>query len=186
MAFRPIETERLVIRKFRPNDYKALYEYLSDEMVVRFEPYDPYTLEQAKREAEYRSHSDEYFAVTRKEDDVLIGNLYLGKRQFNCYELGYIFNRNWQMSGFATESAAALLEYAFGNLHAHRVVAECNPLNYRSRKLMERLGMRREAELKKNVFFRKDSSGQPVWQDTLQYAMLSEEWKERHESEKQE
>ena len=176
MLFRPIETDRLIIRKFRPNDYTALFGYLSDENVVRFEPYDPYTLEQAKREAEYRSHSDEFFAVTLKEDGTLIGNLYLGKRQFNCYELGFVFDRSWQMCGYATESAAALLGYAFGTLKAHRVIAECNPLNYRSHKLMERLGMRREAELKKNVFYKKDSFGNPVWQDTLQYAILSEEW----------
>ena len=55
-------------------------------------------------------------------------------------------------------------------------MARCNPLNYRSHKLMERLGMRREAELKKNVFFRKDSFGNPIWQDTLVYAILNEEW----------
>ena len=108
---------------------------------------------------------------------MLIGNLYLGKRQFDTFELGYVFNRNWQMYGYATESASALLDYAFGTLKAHRVIAECNPLNYRSHKLMERLGMRREAELKKNVYFKKDSFGNPIWQDTLQYAVLNEEWR---------
>ena len=176
MQFKSIETERLIIRKFRPDDFKALYDYLSDVNVVRFEPYEPYTLEQAKREAEYRSNSEEFFAVAMKDSGILIGNLYLGKRQFSTFELGYIFDRHWQMHGYATESATALLNYAFGELKAHRVVAECNPLNYRSRKLMERLGMRREAELKKNVYFKKDSFGTPVWQDTLQYAILSEEW----------
>ncbi len=75
----------------------------------------------------------------------------------------------------------ALLRYAFGTLKAHRVVAKCNALNYRSYKLMERLGMRREAELKKNVYFKRDSSGNPIWQDTLQYAILLEEWKQKYE-----
>lgn len=179
--FKPIETDRLIIRKFRPDDFTELYDYLSDSNVVRYEPYDPYTLEQAKREAEYRSNSDEFFAVTLRDCGRLIGNLYLGKRQFDTYELGYVFNRDWQMSGYATESAKALLHYAFGTLKAHRVIAECNPLNYRSRKLMERLGMRREAELKKNVYYRRDSFGEPIWQDTLQYAILSEEWSGKHE-----
>ena len=176
MTFKPIETKRLTIRKFRPSDYTQLYDYLSDINVVRFEPYEPYTLAEAKREAEFRSNSDEFFAVTLKGDGTLIGNLYLGKRDFDCYELGFVFDRNWQMCGYATESATALLDYAFGTLKAHRVIAECNPLNYRSHKLMERLGMRREAELKKNVYFKKDSFGNPIWQDTLQYAILSEEW----------
>lgn len=176
MTFSPIETKRLIIRKFRPDDYTALYEYLSDERVVMYEPYEPYTIDQARREAEYRSNSDEFFAVTEKSSGLLIGNLYLGKRQFDCYELGFVFNREWQMCGYATEAASALLDYAFSALRAHRVMAECNSLNYRSHKLMERLGMRREAEFKKNVYFKKDASGSPVWQDTLQYAILSEEW----------
>ena len=181
MIFKPIKTQRLIIRKFKPSDYTELYEYLSDINVVRYEPYEPYTLEETKREAEFRSNSDEYFAVTLKDCGRLIGNLYLGKRDFNSYELGYVFNRDWQMSGYATESAKALLDYTFGTLQAHRVTARCNPVNYRSYKLMERLGMRREAELKKNVYFRKDSSGNPVWQDTLIYAILVEEWREQHE-----
>ena len=179
--FKPIETERLIIRKFRPDDFTELYEYLSDSNVVRHEPYEPYTWEQTKREAEFRSNSEEYFAVTMKGDGRLIGNLYLGKRDFDTYELGYVFNREWQMCGYASESAEALLRYAFGTLKAHRVIAKCNALNYRSYKLMERLGMRREAELKKNVYFKRDSSGNPIWQDTLQYAILLEEWKQKYE-----
>ena len=177
MTFKPIETQRLIIRKFKPSDYTELYDYLSDINVVRFEPYEPYSLEQAKREAEFRSNSDEFFAVTLKDSGRLIGNLYLGKRQFDTFELGYVFDRNWQMCGYATESATALLNYTFATLKAHRVIAECHSLNYRSHKLMERLGMRREAEFKKNVYFKKDSFGNPIWQDTLQYAILSAEWR---------
>ena len=86
------------------------------------------------------------------------------------------------MCGYATESSTALLNYAFSTLKAHRVVAECNSLNYRSQKLMERLGMRREAEFKKNIYYKKDSFGNPLWQDTLQYAVLSEEWQSREGS----
>ncbi len=178
MTFSPIETDRLIIRKFRPSDYVALYDYLSDINVVRYEPYEPYTLYEARREAEFRSNSDEFFAVALKEDrdSRLIGNLYLGRRQFDTMELGFVFDTKWQMRGYATEAAAALLRYAFDTLKAHRIIAECNALNYRSHKLMERLGMRREAEFKKNVYYRKDSFGNPLWQDTLQYAILREEW----------
>ena len=42
---------------------------------------------------------------------------------------------------------------------------------------MERLGMRREGEWKKNVFFFRDENGNPLWKDTYQYAVLVEEWK---------
>ena len=175
MAYQPIETQRLVIRKFRPDDFWELFEYLSNKEVVKYEPYEPYTRSEAVREAEYRSHSDEFFAVTPKGGR-LIGNLYLGKRNYDTRELGFVFSRQWQGQGYATEAAAALLDYAFGTLKVHRVMAECNPLNERSRKLMERLGMRREGEFKQSVYYKKDLQGNPVWQDTLQYAILKDEW----------
>lgn len=175
MTFNPIHTDRLIIRKFRPDDYRELYAYLSKENVVRYEPYEPYTLEQARREAEYRSNSEDFFAVTLKGGG-LIGNLYLSPREFECMELGYVFDTKWQMSGYATESARAILDYGFVTLGTHRIKAECNPKNTRSIKMMERLGMRREGEFRQNVYFKKDADGNPIWQDTVQYAILKSEW----------
>lgn len=177
MTFEPIQTNRLIIRKFCPNDYRALYAYLSKENVVRYEPYEPYTLEQARREAEYRSHSEDFFAVTLQHGE-MIGNLYLSPREFDCMELGYVFDTKWQMNGYATEAARAMLDYGFGTRKAHRIKAECNAQNHRSIKLMERLGMRREGEFKQNVWFKKNADGNPIWQDTLQYAILKEEWEQ--------
>lgn len=177
MTFSPVHTDRLIIRKFCRDDYRALYAYLSKEIVVRYEPYEPYTLEQARREAEFRSRSNDFFAVTLKSGE-MIGNLYLSPREFDCLELGYIFDTPWQGNGYATESARAILDYGFGTLNAHRVKAECNAQNHRSVKLMERLGMRREGEFKQNVWYKKDADGNPIWQDTLQYAILKEEWEQ--------
>lgn len=178
MQFNKICTERLIIRKFSPDDFLGLYAYLSDENVVKYEPYEPYTMAEAQREAEYRSNSDEFFAVTLANGR-LIGNLYLGKREFDCMELGFVFAAEAQGQGYAIEAAFALLDYAFVTLGVHRVNAECNPENVRSWKLMERLGMRREGEFKQNVFFKHDAEGNPIWQDTYEYAILCDEWKNR-------
>ena len=178
MAFRPIETKRLVIRKFRPDDAAALYIYLSKEAVVRYEPYDPYTPEQARREAEFRAHSDDFFAVTLRATGQLIGNLYLSRRDYDSMELGFVFDDIWQGCGYATE--------AFGTLGVHRVTAQCDALNYRSRKLMERLGMRREGEFRQNVWFRKNAEGKPIWKDTLSYAILRSEWEDASASARKE
>lgn len=176
MPFRPIETPRLMIRKFRADDAASLYTYLSKEAVVRYEPYDPYTPEQARREAEFRANSDDFFAVTLKTTGQLIGNLYLSRREYDSMELGYVFDTTWQGCGYATEASRALLDYAFGTLAVHRVTACCDPRNYRSWKLMERLGMRREGEHRQSVWFRRNAAGEPIWQDTLTYAILHSEW----------
>lgn len=46
-----IVTDRLIIRKFVQSDWQDLHEYLSDEKVVKFEPYDIYSENQSKEEA---------------------------------------------------------------------------------------------------------------------------------------
>jgi RimJ/RimL family protein N-acetyltransferase len=69
-----------------------------------------------------------------------------------------------------------LIGDAFQNKNARRVIAMCNPLNAPSWKLLERLGMRREGHLRKNIYFKKDQAGNPIWLDSYEYAVLAEEW----------
>lgn len=174
-----IITERLVIRRFEEKDGKDLYDYLSDPEVVKFEPYDVFTEEQAKDEAIRRSGDPSFYAVCLKEDDRLIGNIYLGKGDFDTWELGFVFNGKFQGRGYASESAKALIDDAFSNGGARRVIAMCSPRNVRSRNLLDRLGMRREGLLLQNVYFKTGPDGEPIWLDTLEYAMLKTEWRKR-------
>ena len=74
------ETDRLILRRYREEDLQDLYEYLSDESVVRFEPYKPMDLNEAKEKLGRRILSDEMVAVELRSDRKLIGNVYLGKR----------------------------------------------------------------------------------------------------------
>lgn len=171
-----IITDRLIIRKFEKNDWHDLYEYLSDKEIVKYEPYDVYSENQAKEEAVRRSKDESFYAVCLKENGKLIGNLYLCKGAFDTWELGYVFNRKYQGKGYATESAKALLDYAFKYLGARRIIAMCSRENERSWKLLERLHMRREGLLLQNIYFKTDSNGMPVWLDTYEYAILKEEW----------
>ncbi len=170
-------TQRLFIRRFRPEDYEDLYQYLSDEEVVRYEPYPPYTREQCRLEAVRRSKNEEFLAVCLQDSGKLIGNLYFSKRDYGAWELGYVFNRQYHGYGYASESAGALLDYAFREKNARRVVASCNPENSASWKLLERLHMRREGHEQKNIYFKIDTEGKPLWQDSYHYAILAEEWK---------
>ena len=172
----PMETERLVIRRFTAADSEDLYEYLSDPEVVRFEPYEPHTREEAEREAARRAGDENFFAVCRKDTGKLIGNIYFQKGDFDTWELGYVFNARHQGHGFATEAARAVADRAFRDWGARRIIAMCNPLNDRSWRLMERLGMRREGHLRQNVFFKRDANGNPIWNDTYLYGILKDEW----------
>ena len=171
-----MDTLRLLIRRFRPDDWSELYEYLSQEETVKYEPYDVITEPMSKQEALRRSKSESFWAVCLKSTGKLIGNIYMSEQAYHTWELGYVFNSKYLGQGYATEAARAMINYMFAQ-GAHRITAECNPLNERSWKLLERLGMSREGVLRQNVFFSTDERGEPVWQDTYVYAMLRSEWK---------
>ncbi len=172
-----LKTERLHIRRFMPEDVQDLYAYLSDPNVVRFEPYEPFTFEDCVLETLRRAKDEAFFAVCLQGSGKLIGNLYFHPQEFDTWELGYVFNAAYQGKGYAIESARVLVDHAFSCLGARRVIAMCNPENLRSWHLMEKLGMRREGHLIKSVSFKKDKMGNPIWNDTYEYAILKEEWK---------
>lgn len=171
-----LETERLVIRRFKEEDWKDLYEYLSDEEVVRYEPYQAFSIEASQNEAKSRAESPAFLAVCLKENNKLIGNIYFAKQEFKTWEIGYVFNRSYQGRGYATEAANAVIAYGFNTRGARRIVAMCNPLNTASWRLLERLGMRREGHLKQNIYFKKDEEENPIWSDTYEYAILKDEY----------
>jgi RimJ/RimL family protein N-acetyltransferase len=171
-----IHTERLIIRKFEDTDWNDLHEYLSDEIVVKYEPYEVYSEEEAKTEAKNRSENECFYAVCIKETGKLIGNLYFAKGEFDTWEIGYVFNRTYWGNGYAIESAKALIDTSFTQFGARRIVAVCNPQNANSWKLLERLGMRREGTLLQNVYFKVDKDGNPLWLDTYEYGILKDEW----------
>lgn len=162
------ETRRLILRRYRESDLMDLYEYLSDPKVVEHEPYRPMTLEEVRDNLAWRISTEEMVAVELKSTGKMIGNAYLGKRDFDSLELGYVFNANYWGRGYALESCEALMELAFQN-GVHRIYAECDPQNVNSWRLLERLGFRREGHLKQNVFFWRDDAGRPVWKDTYIY-----------------
>ena len=111
-----------------------------------------------------------------KDTGKLIGNIYLAEQEFDTWELGYVFNKNFQRMGYATEAVKALLDDIFHDKNARRIVAMCNPLNEPSWKLLERLGFRKEGHLIKNIYFKKDGDGNPIWSDTYEYGILADEW----------
>ena len=171
-----METLRLTVRRFQPDDWQDLYAYLSQEEVVKYEPYDVYSADASKSEAIRRSQDPSFLAVCLKDTGKLIGNVFLWERDFNKWEFGYAFNADYHGKGYATEAAHALLDDVFHNQNARRVVAFCNPLNVSSWRLLERLRFRREGCFLKDVCFKKDMDGNPIWSDSYAYAILREEW----------
>lgn len=170
-----IETNRLAVRKFQTNDWKDLAEILTDKNVVYYEPYDIFSYEQCKAEAEKLSRSNSFYAVVLKNTDKVIGKLYFNNEgNYGTYELGYTFNAEYQGYGYAKESSSALIKYAFENMGVRKIIAYSDSTNERSWRLLETLGMKREGELKAHTFKHKNKNGEPIWQDMLVYALFND------------
>ena len=177
----PLKTERLLLRPYLADDADAFFEYMSDGEVLRFEPYPPLDRRASDDELQNRMSDPDFIAVCLPPDadhpwGRLIGHIFFSPCAFSSWEIGWVFNRAYQKKGYACEAAHAVITAAFDQQLAHRIIAMCNPENVPSERLMIRLGMRCEGRLVKNLYFRTDDIGNPVWQDTAMYAVLEEEW----------
>jgi len=169
----------LMIRPFSVEDVQDLYEYLSDPQIYRYEPGEPINMEKAQVFARDMSNDPDFWAVELKSEHKVIGQLYFSQQEpghLKTWELGYRMNPNYQHQGYGSEAAHALVVYGFQQLHVHRVVAYCHPDNIASWKLLEKIGFRREGLLHKNIYFRKDEAGNPLWWDSYAYARLEDKY----------
>jgi len=174
-----LESERLIVRNFKPDDWRDLQEYVSQKRIFEFESEWDCTDAGCRESTEYFSKGETFWAVALKDNGKMIGHIYFNKTKpehFMTWEIGYIFNPEYYGNGYATEACNLILKYAFEELNAHRVLAKCCPDNIKSWKLLERLSMRREGLCKKAYSIKKNANGEPIWWDELIYAILDEEW----------
>ncbi|PLS17012.1 GNAT family N-acetyltransferase [Bacillus sp. M6-12] len=170
-----IETDRLTIREFQPQDWKRVYEYTSNSLVMEYIPEGLFTEEDAMEFVKKNTGSKaEKFPVILHKEDCLIGHIvfhkYFGE---HTYEIGWVFHPDFYNRGYASEAAYAVLKYAFEQLKVHRVIATCQPENTGSYRVMEKIGMRREG------FFKKCIPQGEKWRDEYYYAILDEEWQQQ-------
>ncbi|NES13839.1 MULTISPECIES: GNAT family N-acetyltransferase [Micromonospora] len=177
----PIRTARLTLRPVTPDDLDDVYAYQRRPDVVRWMLAEPRTREQSRASVAAMAGED----ALRAEGDCLtlavaadagvIGTVELVWRSQadRTAELGYVFHPDHGGRGLATEAAAALLDWGFGEFGLHRVQARCHGRNEPSARLMRRLGMRQEAHHVASYLFRGE------WADQLVFAVLAHEWRSR-------
>lgn len=176
----PIDTERLRLRPFTRGDVEAVFDYRRREDVAQFLFDEPMSRESCAEAVQARigqlsldEDGDKIFlAVERQSDLAMLGevSLILRSREARQAELGYIFHPLHHGRGYATEAARALLELGFAGAGCHRIYARCDARNVASWKLMERLGMRREAHFREHALLK------GAWDEELIYAILEQEW----------
>ena len=176
----PVLTKRLTLRPIRPDDTDAMFRYRSREDVCRYLPFLPQTREQiaarfADSPAELTDEGQHLsLAVVERDTGALIGDVVLmwHSREHRAGEIGYVLNPDYFGNGYATEAGAALLRLGFDELGLHRIVGRLDARNTASARVLERLGMRREAYFVENEFLNDE------WTDELVYAVLAGEWRD--------
>jgi RimJ/RimL family protein N-acetyltransferase len=176
----PLETERLLIRPNVDEDLDAVYSFQSRDDVTRYIPWYSRSREEVRQALEARKLMTDLqkdddalvLAVTERESGALIGEIYLFLKstEHRQGEIGYIIHPDSSGRGYATEAARAALRLGFEQFGMHRIVARCDARNEPSWRVMEKLGMRREAHLRENERFKGE------WSDEIIYAMLDREW----------
>ncbi|WP_323369690.1 GNAT family N-acetyltransferase, partial [Streptomyces alkaliterrae] len=174
-----IRTRRLVLRPFEAADEDDMYAFESLPEVARYLYNGPRS--RAENAAELARRQK--LTVLRDEGDALvlaveadgrvIGYVLLEwlSERHRQGEFGFVFHPGYHGQGYASEAAVEMLRIGFEELGLHRVIGRCDPRNEGSWRLMERLGMRREAYFVESEIFKGE------WGSELHYALLATEWR---------
>ncbi len=173
----PIRTERLELREFTGLDVDGIFKFSSDPRVTRYLFFGPRDRDGAADylegllESQRESPRTRFeLAVQERESGELIGACDLSLIERNVADLGYMLGAAHWGKGYATEIALALIDAAFFDLHADRVISTVDVNNQASIHVLEKIGMRWEA------VFRKHRRAKNRWWDCHLYTLPREVW----------
>lgn len=177
----PIQLERVRLRPFVQSDFDAVADMQSRPEVVRYLMWDVMDRDAVQTFLDRRLRQSQIdgddtalvLAAVIPPSDRVIGEfmLRLSSARHRQGEIGWSLHPDAQGHGYATEAARELLRMGFDDLGLHRIVADADPRNTGSLKIMERLGMRHEALYRENYFLKGE------WVDETHYAILEDEWR---------
>lgn len=180
-----IETSRLILRPMRVDDASDLLEYQSNPDIVRYIPWPEGNAETVKKHIERTLAESKELPLDEgdylvlvwelKDSGKVIGqsNISMQSKEHLRGEVGWVTHQDYQRQGFAFEASKAMLKFGFEVMGLHRIVAEMDTRVPASAAVAQKLGMRKEAELKEVEFFKGE------WCDMWIYAILKSEFEAR-------
>ena len=105
--------------------------------------------------------------------EVNLNNVIRGAMQSGT--IGYWVDRRHAGNGYVAEGVVLLLQYAFEQLRLHRIEICIVPRNLRSRRIVEKLGIRDEGVAERYL----EINGE--WEDHVRYGITAEEWEARRD-----
>jgi RimJ/RimL family protein N-acetyltransferase len=176
----PLKTERLTLRPYVDDDLAALHDLFGRADVCRYLMWEPMDLAATRellgrrvKQTSIDADGDAILlAVVETSTSRMVGELMLHVTSIESGqgEIGWSLHPDVQGRGLATEGAREVLRAGFGTMRLHRIVAGADPRNDASLRVMEKLGMRREALFVEHAFVKGE------WIDEVVYAILASEW----------
>lgn len=150
-----LETQRLILRPPRLDDAQVIFNlYAQDDEVTRYLIWEPHT--RLDTTVDFIEHCMEMWekdaafpwVITRRSDEQILGMIELRAAGFKA-ELGYVIARRFWGSGFASEAARVVVDWAIGRAGVYRVWAVCDVDNVASARVLEKAGMTLEGTLRR-------------------------------------
>ena len=147
-----LQTDRLLLRIPGVRDIPDILEYASDDDVTRLMDWKrvsgPNEVRAflAKTSDAWNDGSEYTWAITERGIDRVIGAVALRSREVDS-DFGYVLNRKAWGRGIALEASRAITALLASAQQPHRIWATCDVENYRSARVLEKLGLKREGTL---------------------------------------
>jgi RimJ/RimL family protein N-acetyltransferase len=174
-----LQTERLLLRRVRPDDAEPLAARRSDPEVAEYQNWvPPYPIEKATKMIAEMAAMDgpvdqEWWMLTvaDRDDTVVLGDVVVHLTwQGRTAEIGYTFAKHAWGNGYATEATEAVCAYLFDTVGVTRIAAMIHPDNIASAMVLERIGMIWEGNARSSYWVGDDNS------DDWLYGMLRADW----------
>ncbi len=158
----PIDTPRLILRPFRPEDAAGAWKNWAGDPQVQHEYGELACADEAQVAALIRGWAARYaqdnfyrWAVTLRDSGECIGQIafYQVNERHRMADVEYCVGRPWQGQGYATEALSAVVEYAFGHTGLHRLQAFHRGRNAASGRVLAKAGFRREGVLRQSFYY---------------------------------
>ena len=174
----PLRTERLTLRPWDESDFDVFFEMQRDPESARWLYNEARDEQDARRIFELKKAGHELVeegqwlsAAAVADGEVVVDvSFHWVSAEHRTGEIGYFAHPRHAGKGYATEAARAFLAWAFEAAGFHRVIGRIEPHNVGSGRVLEKLGMRKEAHFVDNEWVKGEWSSEAV------YAMLEHEW----------
>lgn len=173
-----IQTERLLLRAVRAEDYKDMYEYMSIEKMSRYVTWECHKNENVTKELcemWANQYTDERYNWAITLDGKAIGNMDVIKIYDNIAYMGWQISPAHWNKGMVTEAAKAVFDFLFSQIGVEAIEASYIKENIASGRVMQKAGMR-SIPTEESIYYKLNNTSEMKGMPVISYKLTREEW----------